>query len=231
MRSTGQPQRGRYYPPGEIERLCEVDLRHAGFLPEHPEAIRIDRYLEKRWAVDLDFAPLPDGVLGMTVFEAGRPVEVVVAKTLVDDTTRPGERRLRSTLAHEAGHCLLHAEIWPQLAGGATPLFADLSEPARPRFVCRESTVGAEGKKYRGEWAEWQANAAIGGFLLPTSLVTVAVEPFTRPEGLLGTPSLDWTRADDAARALADVFDVNPVVAKIRLDALFGATKRGQQKL
>lgn len=231
MRRAGQPQRGRFYPTGEIERLCETDLRHAGYLPDHPEAIRIDRYLEKRWSIDLDYAPLPDGVLGMTVFESGKPAEVLVARALVDDATRPGERRLRSTLAHEAGHCLLHAGIWPDITGGATPLFADLSEPTRPRFVCREGTVGAEGKKYRGEWAEWQANTAIGGFLLPTSLVVLAIEPFTRPEGLLGTPGLDWSRAEDAARALADVFDVNPVVAKIRLDALFGATKRGQQKL
>ncbi len=229
MRKTTTAQ-SLYFPPGKIEQLCLAELRYAGLLPDQPAPIRIDRYIEKRYRITPDYQPLDPGILGATVFEDGHPVALYVSAALEQESSLVGERRLRSTLAHEAGHCLLHAPLFTGADDTAT-LFADRTEPARPKVLCREDNIGTDLRGYDGRWHEYQANLAIGGFLLPTPLVQLALAPFTRCEGLLGTPTLDWTRAEDAAHELGNLFNVNPVVARIRLDHLFGATKEGQQLL
>jgi Zn-dependent peptidase ImmA (M78 family) len=219
-----------YFPPGKIEQLCLAELRYCGLLPDEPSPVRIDRYLEKRHDIVPDYESLPPGILGATVFEDGRPVDIYLSGALDRDHSAVAERRLRATLAHEAGHCLLHASLFTEDNASAT-LFADHTDPKRPKILCREDSIGTDLRGYNGRWHEYQANLAIGGFLLPTPLVLRALAPFTRCEGLLGTPSLDWTRAEDAAHELADIFNVNPVVARIRLDHLFGTTREGQQLL
>ena len=50
-------------------------------------------------------------------------------------------------------------------------------------------------------------------------------------QGRLGVTGLDETRRDEATRLLADLFDVNPVVARIRVGGLFPATAKGQLPL
>jgi hypothetical protein len=41
--------------------------------------------------------------------------------------------------------------------------------------------------------------------------------------GSLGAVTLDEKRRDEAVRTLADIFDVNPIVAKIRVNELYVA--------
>jgi hypothetical protein len=49
IRSTAGPFFQRpYFKPGEIEQICTKELRAAGLYPSRPEAIRIDRFIEKR---------------------------------------------------------------------------------------------------------------------------------------------------------------------------------------
>jgi hypothetical protein len=47
-------------------------------------------------------------------------------------------------------------------------------------------------------------------------------------KGPAGFPHFDHGRIEDAARALAEVFNVNPLVAKIRIKQLFGADTQQQ---
>jgi hypothetical protein len=48
--------------------------------------------------------------------------------------------------------------------------------------------------------------------------------------GSLGAVTLDEKRREGAVRTLADIFDVNPIVAKIRINELYPA-ETGQLRL
>ena len=83
---------------------------------------------------------------------------------------------------------------------------------------------------YDGRWWEFQANKAIGGLLMPRRLVETALvaEKFCIEAGNLGQLALPPEKREAAARALADIFDVNPAVARLRLDDVFPKKSDGQ---
>jgi hypothetical protein len=45
---------------------------------------------------------------------------------------------------------------------------------------------------------------------------------------VLGLPGIKEGQGDRAVRELAEIFDVNPVVARIRLDDMFAREENGQ---
>src|SRR5262249_7337249 len=149
--------------------------------------IRVDRFIEKRFGVSPRYEELPDGILGFTRFGKGRVEEIVIAKALDEGGTTVSERRLRSTLAHEAGHGLLHAQLF---ALGEKPksMFDDRDHDHTPRILCREIVEGPRPKGGQGSshWSEYQANRAIGGLLLPRRLVEEALQEFCVGTGMLG---------------------------------------------
>lgn len=208
-----------HFQLGEIEEICGNELHKADLYPSVPVAIRIDRFIEKRFGVTHEYENLPDGVLGFTRFGKKGVEAIVIARTLDEGGTKVAERRLRATLAHEAGHGLLHAHLF---ALGEKPqsLFDD-RDPT-PRILCREVIEGPRPSSGRpGHWSEFQANRAIGGLLLPRPLVMRALEEFCGGAGNLGQRTLIPEKRDLAIRALAATFDVNPIVARIRLDEVF----------
>ena len=216
-----------HFEPEEIERTCMLELSKAGCLPKTPEPIRIDRFIEKRFGVTPDYQDLPEGVLGYTRFGKRGVEAIVVAKVLDDDGGKVAERRIRSTLAHEGGHGLLHAHLFALEAVGDS-LFN--SEPKdKDKILCRD--VQGEGGRYDGRWSEYQANKAIGGLLMPKRLVGLALAPYLVTAGRLGIPTLDERRRAEAERALADAFDVNPVVARYRINDLYPGAETGQLTL
>lgn len=219
-----------HFEPGEIDRMCLDELRKVGCLPAAPEPIRIDRFIEKRLNIVPEYGDLPDGVLGYTKFSKTGVEAIVVAKTLDTEGGKVAERRIRSTLAHEGGHGLLHAYLFAIEEAGAS-LFN--SEPKdKDKILCRD-VQGESGRQggYDGRWSEYQANRAIGGLLLPKKLVGIALQPYMAPAGALGMPTLDQKRRGEAERALAEIFDVNPVVARLRIADLFPLAEGGQLTL
>jgi len=72
------PQRP-YFSDREIEKICADELRKVGLYPSHPEPVRIERFIEKRFKVSPTYAELPDGVLGFTKFDTNGVREVVIA--------------------------------------------------------------------------------------------------------------------------------------------------------
>src|ERR1039457_2894087 len=101
-----------HFEPSEIDRICDDELRKVGLYPSLPEAIRIDRFVEKRFGVVPLYEDLPEGVLGFTKF-GKRGVEAIVISAALDaEKGKVAERRVRTTLAHEAGHGLLHAYLF-----------------------------------------------------------------------------------------------------------------------
>ena len=225
--APGQPfGRRLYFKNGEIERICADALAAAGYLPASCSPIEIEIFVEKALECRVVYDSLPAGVLGAAAFRHdGSLEEVTVSKSLYDDG-QVGERRARATWAHEAGHGLLHGSLFaqPELRH---PLLDDCFDYKKRRILCREGDLGANGTSYHGKWWEWQANQAIGPLLLPRELVELSLEPLTEQRGLLGIRVLPDDRREPAARRLAETFEVNPAVARIRLSGLFPPDAQG----
>jgi len=209
-----------HFEPSEIDRICLDELRKQGLYPGSPEAIRIDRFVEKRFEIVPVYEDLPDGVLGFTKF-GNKGVEAIVISAALDaGGGKVAERRVRTTLAHEAGHGLLHAYLFA-LDHKPLHLF-DADSHADHKILCRD-VQGDErqNRAYDGRWWEFQANRAIGGLLCPKALVHDALKPFMRPLGSLGSLILDENCREEAIRAVANIFDVNPVVSRIRINEMY----------
>lgn len=229
MRVPGGIARRPCYKDDEIERIAETELDRVGLLPSSPQAIRIERFVEKRFNIGgVQYEALPPGVLGYTRFGPNGVESIVVARQLTEEETRVAERRINTTLAHEAGHGLLHAHLFV-LDRFSDSLFGDEDDVTSDRILCRDDVdlVGRR-RTYDGRWWEYQANRMIGALLLPRTLVRVALEPFLVPTGNLGLPMLPSERSRDAVRMLSDIFDVNPVVVEIRVQQLFGSAGSSQ---
>ena len=215
-----------FFKPEDFEKICQDELEQHGLFPSDPAPIRIDRFVEKRFNIRPSYEDLPVGLLGFTLFGSKGVQAIVVSKALDEERTQVAERRLRTTLAHESAHGLLHAHLF---AFGTRPdsLFNDGLDPLTPKILCRPGGIsGVETQRipkppYR--WYEYQANQAMAVLLLPKSLVhlVLASTSILTPQGVLGTPILPANGRQAAIRLLADTFDVNPVVARLRLEALF----------
>lgn len=217
-----------YFETEEIERTCLDELCAVNLYPKVPAAIRIDRYIEKRFGVTPSYEDLGKGVLGLTKFGTKGVTEVVISRALEEDGSKSSERRVRSTLAHEAGHGVLHSYLFA--VTGQCSLFPDGSGPT-PMVLCRDENPGGTRRVYKGQWWEFQANKAMGAFLLPRPLVNAALDEFMVADGFLGGRTLDNEKREGAVKLLADTFVVNPMVARLRLDEIFPLEDREQTSL
>jgi hypothetical protein len=236
LRRSGPFAERPYFEAAEIEEICREALSSVGLYPAEPRAIRIDRFIEKRFAVDPVYEELPKGVLGYTEFGPNGVQRVVISRALDDEGSQTAERRIRTTLAHEGGHGLLHAHLFALGARGAS-LFGEGMDPRRPKIMCREEGPAEPGravsrsKSYDGRWWEYQANQAIGGLLLPRPLVERSVSALTEERGSFGRRTLSASCRAEAVSTLTDVFNVNAAVAKIRLEELYPAAEDAQLTL
>jgi len=217
---TEQP----FYALAEIEAMCADELRKVHLYPPAPTPIRIDRFIEKRFKIQPEYDDLPESLLGYTEFGNQGVEAIVVSKALDDEGTKPAERRLRTTLAHEGGHGLLHAHLFV-LGSRPDRLFVDGLDSEAKKILCREGgvtgTVDGVKKKLPYRWWEFQANQAMGALLLPRQLVEDAISGIVAAGGTFGCRTLPEGRREEAVRLLAETFDVNPIVARIRLEALY----------
>lgn len=176
-----------FYKVAELERICSDALRSVALLPDTPEAVRIDRFVEKYFKITVGYQCLPDRVLGFTRFGPLGVTEIVVTSVFDDIHDNVAERRLRTTLAHEAGHGLLHAHLF---ALGERPPGLFSGEPgSKPEIMCRDvEGLSTRRPGYDGKWWEYQANRAIGALLIPRRLAIVAANAFCVESGVLGLP-------------------------------------------
>lgn len=203
----------------EIDQMCEEALQKCGLLPTTPAPIRIERFVEKHFGVTPIYEDLPTGVLGYTTFSANGVKSIHVGNHLVDERTKISERRLNSTLAHEAGHGLMHAYLFALQEAGLS-LFGRDSDVSRTKVLCRDEEQQNR-SSYDGRWWELQANKAIGSLLLPRAVFQVALSPFLTCRDDMGGLTISLGQREKVARTLADVFEVNPAVARLRLNSSY----------
>ncbi|MDR7470714.1 MAG: ImmA/IrrE family metallo-endopeptidase [Armatimonadota bacterium] len=164
-----------WFGPQEIDQMAEEALQTAGLLPRlEAPVVDVERFLEGCLGADLDqYAPLPHDVLGATEFRPGVPplvqVNAALTRAALDDPhPPPGSRgRWRATLAHEAGHILLHrALVEPD------PSQTSLFDPPDRLFRCLHREVAFGGGS---DWQEVQANRFMAALLMPKSVFVAAV--------------------------------------------------------
>jgi hypothetical protein len=224
---TGPFTEQLYYPDADIENICGDELRAVNLFPQAPSPIRIERFIERRFGVVPSYEDLGSKILGLTKFGTNGVKAIMVARSLDEDGTPSAKRRVRTTLAHEGGHGLLHTHLFA-VSAEKKPLFGDFTDPTSPKILCRDE---GEAVGYQGQWWEYQANRAIGALLLPKSLVETTIDGFLVACGSLGLKVFDHSRSDEAIRLLVDTFDVNPVVAKLRLGQMYPKSEGGQLTL
>jgi hypothetical protein len=233
VRATSGPFRERpYFSIEEIEQICTQALRSVGLYPNSAEPIRVERFIEKRFRVSPTYESLERGILGYTKFGRNGVEEIVVSRELEEQADSVSRRRLNTTLAHEAGHGLLHAHLF-MLEESDLSLFGDRADVEPSRILCRHETVSGgterQHSEYDGRWWEYQANQAMGAILLPRQLVQKCVEPMLENVGSFGLKGLPDSVREQAVRTLADRFDVNPAVARIRINGMFAGEANVQQ--
>ena len=215
-RNAGPFAERPYYELEDIEGICTDELQSVHLYPTSPERIRIDRFLEKRFGITPRYEDLPENVLGYTQFGPKGVEAIVVARSLSEDGSKTAERRISSTLAHEAGHALLHAHLF-LFEAKPKSLFGDTAHD-KPQILCRDvAWVSPTKHTYAGQWWEFQANQTIGALLLPRRLLDQALTPYLVTQGSLDVRTIDPSCRDEAVAKLAEIFEVNPIVVEIRL--------------
>jgi hypothetical protein len=221
MRSqTGPFHRKLFIPEQRLESTCLDALRAMNLLPDVPSPIRIERFVFFRFGIEEEYEELPAGIMGCAKFTREGLRRIILNRHLAEDQSVVSLRRLRSTLAHEAGHGLFHTELFIEKLtldeehgtfgrGGST------SDSVSPDgFACRAEAGLDMPRPY--EWWEYQANRAMAALLLPWTLVIEAAKE--RLLGVLAASGPVEDRVRQPEQELAELFDVNRRMVSIRLD-------------
>lgn len=214
---TGRFRWRPWYDADEIDGLCEghvrrfLRIRHG--LVSYPLSTDDLTLLIEQEADDLDLyadlsSVVKDGgaVEGVTTFVWGRRPRVQIAQALSLDPRR--QARLRTTLAHELGHVLLHNVVGDRDDDQLPFVPTDEIDPS-PSPCCTPATLLGTG---RADWMEWQAGYASGAVLMPRTAVCAIASPHaTRTDGPRTGPLIDHVMGH---------FLVSEAAARIRLRQL-----------
>ena len=201
--TTGRFSERPHYDPPALDQQCESVVRD--FLADkygrsrYPVSTDDLTVLIEQHVRDLDqFADLAADIEGRTTFHPPDQPDVAINLRLQDERY---VNRLRTTLAHELGHVLLHSFIWA---------FAATRDDRS--FLCnRDQVIGASA----GDWMEWQAGYASGALLVPKRALAK----------LIGEPDDSWPAQDSEvgreliSRVQRD-FEVSDAAARVRLTQL-----------
>lgn len=163
-----------WYEAAEIDAIMEDELRRSGIARIGDGAVDVDAFIENYLRITPEFVALPRGVQGATDFFPSGSVKMRISATLAERADSDGagaEHLMRTTLAHEVSHVLLHRVLFLQQSES---LFGD---QASRQELCRD--IRPIGPGYTGEWWEWQANRGMGALLLPRSEIIEIAGPWT----------------------------------------------------
>jgi Zn-dependent peptidase ImmA (M78 family) len=199
----------------ELEQLCEqraVPFLQARFgqaparVPTDALTVLIECEAE---VLDLEAELIAEDereeIHGVTTFCPGEKPTVQINRHLKRVSRRIN--RLRTTLAHEYGHLLLHAWLYEYFRG-------QIRNPAPLR--CYSRTV--EGNVDRlTDWMEWQAGYICGALLMPKRRMDLLAGAFVKESGVAGRILADNIDGARLIKRVTDLFDVSRDAARVRL--------------
>ena len=74
-----------YYEDTAFEDMAMAELSSIDLLPEKPEPVRVDRFIERRFGVIPTYEDLPPGVMGFTKFGASEIEAVIISRALSEE--------------------------------------------------------------------------------------------------------------------------------------------------
>lgn len=208
-----------YIPENDIERMCREALASVDLMPETPGPIRIERLIYLLFGFEEEYETLPDQIMGCAKFTRRGLCRIIVNRELAQQDDPVSRLRVRSTLAHEAGHGIFHNQLFiEKLERDATLRLLDdgdgiFDSISGEGFMCRAEAGMAQVPKF--EWWEYQANLAMAAILLPKHLVIEAARAHL-PRVLSGSGTFE-ARVTAAERELAALFKVSRRMVSIRL--------------
>ena len=207
----------QFYALDYFEQLCEravvefCDEFYGQELAPLPTDV-LTQLLERHTSVLNLFATLDEGIEGMTTMFGNecRP-QVEIAAELSRQWFR--ENRLRTTLAHELAHVLLHAPLWR-----AQCLAAGQPGEARIAQVCRRETVEDQGSRSdRIDRVEWQARYLGGALLMPKRRLDRLVGRFLSTFSTAPVLVAGSAEAEELVERVSIGFRVSRDAARVRL--------------
>lgn len=212
-----------WFQEDEIETIAEDELRNAGLYPTPDNPVTdLERFVQRHLGADFDqFAALSPEVLGQTEFVPGKPPAIRINGDLTgsafeDDDPLPWTKgRWRATVAHEAGHVLLHRGLFEvNLSQGE--LFCAGTQ-ASSLMRCLKRDVGY--RSATSDWREVQANKAMAALLMPRGLLRQVALAHPALQGIANDVGGD-SSTDVVVGDLARAFEVSKQAASIRLGTL-----------
>ena len=225
--STGE--RRLWFEENEIEWIMEDELLRAGLFPCLADpVVDLESLLEIHFGVKLDLhAVLDDDVLGVTHFLSGKRPLVSINKDLTfQSETGEGPSgvlgRWRATMAHEAGHVVLHRGL-VEVPYEQGSLFSEITKGSTSSLLrCLKRNVSFRRGDY--DWKEVQANRGMAALLMPGRVfreLTVDIVKANNfedlPERLPDTSSAEFSHL---LRELSRRCEVSQEAARIRLESL-----------
>ena len=225
--ATGE--RRLWFDEGEIEWMMEDELRKASLFPCPGDPIvDLESLLEIHLGVKLDIhAVLEDDVLGVTEFMGGKKPLVSINKALTsraetEEAPSGILGRWRATMAHEAGHVILHRGL-VEVPFEQGSFFAGTSkESGSSLFRCLKRDVSFRGGNY--DWREVQANRAMAALLMPAKVfreILLDIVKADKSDDLfLQMPETGSAEFSDLLLDVSIRCEVSQEAARIRLESL-----------
>ena len=216
---AGPFYRRLYIPEANLERICKEALASVDLLPEEPGPVRIERFIYLNFSIEEEYEEMPDHIMGCAKFTRQGLRRIIINRQLAEKDDHVSKLRVRSTLAHEAGHGLFHTGLFVEKLNleAAGHLFGNAAEACDSvtgeGFVCRAEAGINRVPAF--EWWEYQANFAMAALLLPKHLILGAARTVLH-QVLTGAGTFE-SRVHEAERELAAIFKVSRQMVSIRL--------------
>lgn len=203
-----------WYEDHEFRTLMEDALRRGGEdIFTAGSGVDVDRILEHGYGITPDYAAdLPADALGRTLFHRNGTIEVHVQRSLADEagTDTVARRRLRSTIAHELAHVVLHSTLYP--VDHTQNLFGFDDPPAK--VLCRSGAINGQAH----DWWEHQAYRGMACVLIPSRLLDQTLPGILRDSTV--TDAVAAGKGKEVITTLADIFDTSFELTLYRLQEL-----------
>lgn len=218
--NTGPFLRNEFIPDKRIARVALEQLAACRLLPESPGPVDVEKFCDRKWGRPEDYGALDEDVMGRASFTYQGFERIEINDGLVADTSLTGVRRVRSTLAHEIGHAVLHEDLFVErllFERNQGLLFGDAERNAPVAIVCRNSDIF--GKPRKSDWWEIQANKFMAAVLMPKPLLLQITAPALADyDDAKATPKDRVSRYYGTINTVSETFNVSREMACIAVD-------------